>query len=235
MRTFIRDILYGLRIAFKNPIMLITSTACLGIGIGIFLLMFIPLNTLMIKPLPFTDSHELIWVHESHPKHNYQIMSVSYLNYLDWKSSITCVEELAAFMKQDISVERGETSQRIVGTYVTRDFFKLLDLSPDFGQFPDSKDDWIDSDGMEKIVISYSFWSRYFDKGPVINETIILGGISHRIVGIMPENYEIPSGSDVWMRLRLDPQAIPRDTHFLWVIGRLRNDVSLNEASAQIQ
>jgi putative ABC transport system permease protein len=126
MRGFRKDVGYGARMLFRHPVLMTSAIICLGIGIGVTATMFTILNTLLIQPLPFEEPSRLMWMHENHPQHHLNIMSVSYLNFRDWQLGNTVFEEMTAFTGQDMTATGSFGTHRVVTGRVSENFFDVL-------------------------------------------------------------------------------------------------------------
>jgi predicted permease len=88
------------------------------------------------------------------------------------------------------------------------------------------------------VVLAYSLWFRRFGSDPqVIGRTINVEGNEARVVGVMPRTFEYPQQSEVWLPLRFSERdlATQRGAHYLDVIGRLEEGVSLAAARDEMR
>ena len=92
--------------------------------------------------------------------------------------------------------------------------------------------------GAEDVaILSQEVWQTAFASDEsVMGRVVRIDGVPTRIVGIMPAGYDIHDAKvQVWLPLTLDP-ANPgnRGGHFLYLVGRLRDDVSMVQAGADV-
>ncbi|MBN1356765.1 ABC transporter permease [bacterium] len=227
------DVAYGGRMLVRHPVLMATAIGCLGVGIGVCATLFTIIATLLFHPLPFRNPGELIWLHESNPDLQKSIMSVSYLNFLDWQREQAVFESIAVFTSQDMNVEGPMGTERLVAGLVSAEFFEVLGVLPVRG---DLLENGHFQPGTEpSAVISWNMYRRLSrDSGIRIGDSIRLGGVEHTIIGIMPERFELPARADVWIPLMLDVDVLPRDTRFLWGIGRLDSGIDMRTASMEL-
>ena len=84
-------------------------------------------------------------------------------------------------------------------------------------------------------VVSHAFWMRRFGGDPVINRTLNLDGEGYTVVGIAPEHFAFPDGTEVWAPLLVDgDMATTRGSHWLDVFGRLVPDATIDDAQAEL-
>src|SRR5262249_12418198 len=86
-------------------------------------------------------------------------------------------------------------------------------------------------------VLSEAFWRTRFNADPtVVGRTIRFDGMPYTVVGIVPKDFQLLSGTSMWAIIpitRLPPQA--RGAHFLHAIGRLKPGVPLESATADLR
>ena len=233
MKTLWWDIRFSIRFLTRHPGIAVASITCLSLGLGACITVFTIINTLLLKPLPFYRPAELVWIHEKHPLHHPDTMSVSYMNYLDYKKTNTVFSKMAAFTTRDYNLEETNSSQRIITALVTPDFFDVLGVKPILGRTFVPNDINFESPGM--AVISENLWKKRFNQDKnIIGTNIQISGLTYSIIGVMPQNADIPAKTDVWTLVYLDPEEIPRDTHFLWVIARMKPTHTINDATNQL-
>ncbi|HEX6185245.1 MAG TPA: ABC transporter permease, partial [Pyrinomonadaceae bacterium] len=85
------------------------------------------------------------------------------------------------------------------------------------------------------VVISHGLWQRRFGSDPnTVGRTVELGGRSREVVGVMPPGFDFPRRVEVWGPLQLDMARESRDNRSYQVLGRLREDVPLEQAQAEM-
>jgi len=123
--------------------------------------------------------------------------------------------------------------ERSFGAWVTTNSFDLLQVQPLAGR------GFLPEEGLPGApavaLISHQAWQgRYGGSGAVVGRVMGVNGESTKIVGIMPEGFGSPYWEDVWLPVQVDPQAFQRGQGpGLEVFGRLREDVTLEEAKTE--
>ena len=117
---------------------------------------------------------------------------------------------------------------------VTPETFALFRVSPILGRtFTD--EETLPGEPSRVAVLSYSMWQSHFGSDPnVLGRTIQLNGAPYTIIGVMPAGFSFPDRAELWRPLPIDPKELDRGPHYLRVVGRLKRDVTLTQAQADM-
>lgn len=233
MRNFVQDLRYGIRMMAKRPGFTLIAALTLALGIGANTAIFSAVNAVLLKPLPFPESQQLVDLSETFKPNGFG--SVSVPNLEDWKSQNTVFAGIAPYFFTSFNLEGGETPQRIPGINVGANYFDVLGVKPTLGRtfLPGE-----DVAGNERVVvISDDLWRRNFAANPgIVNQTIPLNGQQYTVVGVMP-----PELSSLYRTVQMwSPLVFPendrlnRDDHKYLVIGRIKSGVTLAQAREQM-
>src|SRR6267142_1748198 len=134
METIWQDVRYGIRMLLKSPSFSIVATIALALGIGANTAIFSVVNGVLLRPLPFTKSEQLMSVWETDSSRGQVRGTASYPNFADWREQNHVFERIASYHGNDfIMTGRGE-SARLQGAVVNADLFPLLDVAPALGR-----------------------------------------------------------------------------------------------------
>jgi len=204
----------------------------LALGIGANCAVFNLINAVFLRPLPYKDGDRLVRIHSLNPSLNISTSDVSPLDFTDWRSQCKSFEYVAAFLIGGSIIKVEDETERVQAAGVTADFFPLFGVNPIAGRHFLPEEDKPQSNGA--AILSYKLWTRLFSADPhVIGRFISLNGRSVVIVGVMPQGFSYPAGTELWASLRLDDDY-PRSNRFLQVAGRLKGTASLESAQAEI-
>ena len=228
------DLLHGFRIIRRNPGFAAVAIVSLALGIGVNSTVFSSLSALVLHPFPFPHVDRVMTAWEISSKSN-EKEAVSPANFLDWKKESTSFEAMAASRPLDVTWTRSGEPERILSQLVTDDFFQVLGTSARTGRTFLKDEMHPGRDGV--VVLSHAFWkTRLASASNAIGQTLILGQKSYSIVGIMPETFNYPLETDVWVPLAMTPiEQNERGTRELEVIGRLRAGITQASASVELQ
>jgi putative ABC transport system permease protein len=174
------------------------------------------------------------------------LMNITSQNYLDWAAQQQVFASMAAIVDTgDIVLQRPDAELEVVkGQRVTASFFDVLRARPMLGAAFTSQNELAGSDRV--VVVSHGCWQRYFGGDPsAVGRSLVLSDEAYTIVGVMPASFAYPPGSsqpaDVWMPWVVGSQDRVRSGSGARALGggvqaiaRLRPDVSLDQAQAQM-
>ena len=242
METLWQDMRYGIRMLLKAPSFSIVATIALALGIGANTAIFSVVNGVLLRPLPFTKSEQLMSVWETDPTRGQVRGTASYPNFADWREQNRVFERMASYHGNDfIMTGRGE-STRLQGAVVNADLFPLLDVAPAIGRgFLPEEDNPGDSGRV--VMLSQELYQKRFNSDPnVIGQSIVLDGKNYTVVGVMPRAFQFPIQNEpveLWTTVALDregktPITDQRGAHYMNVLARLKPGVSKEQAQAEM-
>jgi len=233
MRNFVQDLRYAIRMMAKRPGFTIIAAVTLALGIGANTAIFSAVNAVLLKPLPFPESEQLLDLSETFKPDGYGSVSVPTLE--DWKNQNTVFEGMSAYTFTSFNLEGGDTPQRISGLRVGANYFDVLGVKPALGRtfFPGE-----DVAGRDQVVVlGDDLWRRSFGADPaIVNQTIPLNGQKYTVIGVMPrEMSALYRTVQMWSPLVFsETDRRERGDHKYSVIGRLKSGVTLAQAREQM-
>ena len=246
------DIRYGLRQLAKHPGFTFVAVITLALGIGANTAIFSVVNALLLKPLPFPASHELVAfgsvdLRESPSGKVTELNSLSYADYFDFREQNRTLEHVSVYRDRSFSVTTPEGATSLRGVMSSAEYFDVLGVKPIIGRSFTRADEQSGGgpDGF-KVILSYDYWQKQFggDKN-VIGRTIDLDRRPHTIIGVLPRGFQFPIQADpldFYVTIALDatssdgsePQTASRGAHMLQGIARLKPGVTIEQAQADI-
>jgi predicted permease len=235
--TVRQDVRFGVRTLMRRPGFAAVAVLTLGVGMGATTAIFSLIDSVLLKPLPFYEPDRLTMVWEVRPRFNQPRIEVAPLNYLDWQEQVQAFESLAAYVNGFVNLTGAGTPERLVKAQVTPNLFPMLGVDPLVGRWFVTPEG---TPGQTAVaILSYGLWQRRFgaDRG-IVGRTIQLDGQPHLVVGVMPRGFQFPrEGIQVWtpVDIRAGWGVRSRGTFFLYVVGRLKPNVSVEEANTQLK
>ena len=236
MNTLWQDLRYGARMLLRNPGFTIVAILALMLGIGATTAIFSVVNSVLLKPLPYPDSEQLVFMSEDHP----QIagMSIAYPNYQDWRAQNEVFEAIGVYRRQPYNLTGSGEPERIQGGMLSADMFTALRVNAMLGRVFTNDDD--KPDATPVVVLSYALWQRRFggDAG-ILNQQLTLSGRSYTVIGIMSPDYQFPARVELWTPVGLNAKAPGWDSRGnhpgLYGIARLKPGVTIDQARANME
>lgn len=232
--------LQDLRLAFRaltrSPGFYILTAATLALGIGTATVLFTVTESVLWRPLPFPDSERLVEVVEQSIKRPGN-GGVSAANFVDWRTKAQSFEGLAAYRWPENHILSGSGfSERVRSSLVSAGFFELLRVQPALGRAFQPQDEHSGSDRV--AILTYDCWQRDFgSSADVLQQSVKLDGEVYHVVGVLPPGLELEFLvlPDLFVPLTLSGTPIRRDSWQLSAIARLRPEVTMAGASAEMK
>lgn len=237
IETAWRDVRFGVRALVHSPVFSIVTVLSLALGIGANTAIFSVVNGLLLRPLPYPESERIVDVWHTPPQQSFPGLdkfSVSPANYLDWKAQSSAFEQIAVYTYSGFSLSAGADPLPLIGAVVSSDFFSVLRTNPMQGRTFTPDEEGSGKDNV--VVISHGLWQRAFGANPnIIGQSVIMNSRSFTVIGIMPQGFELPRQADLWVPLAWDEKERQvRSIHDYLVIARLKQNVSLKQAQAEM-
>jgi putative ABC transport system permease protein len=229
----IADLRYAFRMLAKSPAFTFVAILTLGLAIGANTAIFSVVNAVLLRPLPYPQSEQLVRVFGTQP--TLPEAPTSPANFLEWQTENQVFTRIATWNGQGFNLTGTDKPERVIGARVSSDMFQLLGVQPVIGRDFSAEED---RDGAERVVIlSYDFWQRRFGGDPnAIRQTIKLSDQTYTVIGVMPRGFAFPSTrSQIWTPMAFNAaERATRDTNFIDVVARVKPGVSLEQAQANM-
>jgi putative ABC transport system permease protein len=238
LETLLQDIRYGLRMLRRSPGFALAAIVTLGLGIGVNTAVFSVVNAIVLRPLPVRDTDRLVVVATQRASDR-TLRGVSFADLQDYRPATTGVfEDIAGYSVGFLGLASiGSEPERVLATWVTGNYFQLLDLRPALGRVIRA-DAGVPGRIDPVVVLGYSTWQRRFGGDPsVVGRSVVVNGRSCTIVGVAPVGFSGTfafSESELYLPLNwLSGDGFDdRQARGLHAIARLRANVTIDNAQA---
>ena len=235
MNTFLLDLRYGLRMLIQSPGFTAIAVLTLALGIGANTALFSVVKGVLLNPLAYPQSGELVGIYEKTP--GYDKAPIEYLNFLDWQRNSRSFESMAAYRHEDYDLIGTGEAENLSGYMISAGFFNTLRVAPILGRTFRPDDDQVGAAPV--VILSGGFWKRKFGSSPgVVGKPIILNGTAYTIVGVIPEGFNFYGNMrDVYTPIGQWKDPLFRDRRIsvsARAFGRLNAGVTLSRASAEM-
>jgi putative ABC transport system permease protein len=255
--SLLQDTRYAARALRKTPGFVLVAVITLAIGIGMNTAVFSIVNAVMLRSLPYPEPDGLVSIWERNsPVGQPANMStsgrsrgvaggtgrstVSPANLMDYRSGTTAFDNLAGVSPTAMNLTGNGPPERLTGERVTANYFSVLGVTPEIGRtFSDDED----REGGELVVVlTHRFWQRRLggDQG-ILGRPLMLDAKPYVVIGVMPASFQ--PATQFAQTVPVDflvPAAYPNELlanhgdHEIRVVGRLKRDLDLRTAQAQL-
>ncbi len=233
MTSILQDLKYSLRTIAKSPGFAIVAILTLALGIGANTAIFSVVDAVLLRPLPFKDSSQLVLLRETYK--SVGNVSVSYPNFLDWRQQSHCFAAMSVINNRGFNLSGVAQPENIGGYAVSPNLLALLGVRPVLGR------DFLPTE--EKpgtapvILLSYQLWQTHLGADPaVIGRSITLDGRSFSIVGILPPTFRLFDRTDVIVPIGVfaGDMTDRGERGDMDVVGRLSSGIALSQSAVEM-
>ena len=240
LETFAQDVRYALRMLGKSPGFTAVAVLTLALGIGANTALFSVVNGVLLNPLPYPSSDQIVSMAGWFP--GYGESSISYPDFLDWVRLNRTFSSLAAYRRDSFNLTGQGDAEQVTAMDISASFFSLLGVNPILGRDFSSVEDQLGAP--PTVILSGGFWKSKFGSSPdILGKALNLDGTDYTVVGVIPENFYFCCAatgfrlSDVYVPIGAskDPQVHDRRmVPSIWAVGRMKAGVTLAQARANM-
>lgn len=234
MSALMKEIRYSWRALVKRPFVTLTVAGTLALGLGANAAIFNLIDRLVLRPYPLDDPDSVVLLSETGPNLEFRKEAVAPANFFDWRADTRTLDFLSAYVWWDANlVDRGNP-ERLPGFQITSGFFEALSVRPALGRTFVRDDETFGRHHV--VIISDALWKRRFDADPsIIGRAVVVDGVPHEIVGVMPPRFAFPDGSQIWAPVAFDPKTPPtRNGRYVTTIGRIKPGRTLDDVQSEM-
>jgi predicted permease len=229
------DLRFAGRLLLKDKWFTLVAVVALALGIGVNATVFTFVNAVLIRGLPIADPDRTMAI-ISFDRVRDRRIGVSYLDYRDWKENTKAFDAFGAYSGTIANLsDEGQPPERYNGAHVTANTFGVLGARPVIGRdfVPDD-----DQPGAASVaLIGHKVWvNRYGSNPSVIGRTVRLNDVPTTIIGVLPEGFQFPFNTDVWMPLNQINGLLQqkRNSRPLQTFGHLAPGVTREQAQSEL-
>jgi len=234
----ISDLRFAFRTLTKAPGFAAIAILTLALGIGLNTSIFSLINDLFLRPLPFKDVNRLVHLYSNARERNLLELAISVPRFQYYKDGQTIFEEFGGENVSAFTLTGLGDAAHIFGGRVTSNYFDVLGVRPILGRnfLPE------EAEGADVAMVTVNFWQKRMGGDPhVIGRSITLNGVTHTIVGILPDlpfSWVGPN-SEIWTTKPyvvqgLTYEQVMRGSGILRVVGRLKPGITIEQARAAL-
>lgn len=237
LESLLQDIRYTLRALRRDLGFTLFAVLIVGLGIGVSTVVFSVFNTLLIRPLPFRDAKNLVWI-ANNGESGLSGATVQVNPFADFKRNTRSFSEVSGYFAfygfGDSKLIGGGEPERLIGVPVTDNFFQTLGIRPQIGRLFDVEES--KQNGRRAVLLSHGFWKRRFAGNPkIVGTALTIDNQATTVIGVLPASFDFasvfaPGGHvDFFSPFPLSPEN-DRMGNTLSIVGRLKPGITLERA-----
>lgn len=206
----------------------------LALGLGATTAIYTLVERLLLSPLPYPDAGRLVWIWNVPPRAGAGLRGLFAVDLDEIRRESRLFESFGGAFPGSWNVTGAGEPQRLAGVRVTADFFPTLGIEPQTGRLFLPEEYHV---GHEMVaLLSYSFWQNHLGGDPnIAGRRFLIDGVSFEIVGVMPREFAMSSGNDLWAPLPAEsPYIVGRAWRWVQTCARLKPGVEPRQAQAEL-
>src|ERR1700748_971015 len=203
----IADLKCAIRVLLKSPLFSVVAVLPLGLGVGANTAIFSVVEGSLLRSLPFPSADRLVRLYEAQDEGDARsgTLNMSEETIAQWREFGRDVfEDIGAATGASVVVGgvKGEPARTLQAARISANFFSVLGLPPARGRNFTAEADR--QGGPPAAIISEDFWRTELNaRADVIGSTLMLDGVPHTVVGVMPKAFRHPYRASIWIPLAL--------------------------------
>jgi predicted permease len=233
-----RELRHTLRTLPRRPSFTFAAIATLALGIGATTAIFSVVYSVLLKPLPYPSSGELVRI-----RHNAAVVSGDLTSstsmYFSYRAENRTLAEIGMWANGGVTVSRADGTDRVRSLHATHGLLQALGVQPLHGRWFTEAEHGPAAQGPKPVILSYGFaQNRFGGDAAALGREIEVNGQQSQIVGIMPRDFRFLDMSppfEIIVAIQLNPANQNIGIFNLDALARLKPGVTPAEASADLQ
>ena len=231
MKGLLQDFRYALRQLRKRPGFTAVLVLTLALGIGATTAIFSVVYGVLLRSLPYTDPNRIVAVFEITTKGTWNRLADP--NFDDFRDQSHSFQAIAKYGANIASVSGASQPTRTMVASVSPDFLKVFRVQPIIGRDLTAAD--ARKGSAPVVLVSYGYWKQYLGSSQDLSQLHLkVDNAIFSVIGVLPEGFQFPSDVGLWLPADLDGENPSRTSHNYDAVGRLRDGVTVEQASADI-
>jgi predicted permease len=237
---FMQDLRYTLRTLRRDRGFTIVAVLILALGIGANIVVFSVVSTILLRPLPFPNSHELVWIAPPPQKCGLSCATYSADAYDEFRSLSHSYQDVTGYMAFSTAdnlrlTGRGEPVPA-TGIEVIGNFFQVLGVQPAIGRLFRPEETLHGAHPV--VLLANHWWRRQFAADPdIVGKEIDLNGTPVTVIGVLPVSFDFGAVFSPGAKIdAFTPEILDNERtwgNIVTMIGRLKPGVSIGQAQAE--
>jgi predicted permease len=234
-----QDVVHATRQLSRAPLFTVVAVATLALGIGANTAIFSVINAVLVRPLPYKDSDQLVRFIENFPAPRgsngppLRVPGMDLAELATLRAQAQTLSHVAAFAPATMMLTRDDDTIRVEGAQLSPDTFPALGARALVGRTFERGEDTAAAPGV--VVLSYGAWQRLFGGDPhILGRVVTLDGTGRSIVGVMPRGFGFPDARTEFLLPFVPPTLPPGFRSSRPAIARIKPGVTRQAAAAEV-
>jgi len=226
MGTFVADLKFALRMLRRSPGVAAAAIMALALGIGANTAIFSVVDGVLLRPLPYPDSQQLVAVYRTSSRYGWQSSPFSYPDFKDLLAQNHVFENVGVWSDGDASLAGSGAPERVLTRVASSTLLATLRVAPVVGRNFLPSEELEGSDHV--VLLDFQLALRRFGSAhEALGKSVRLNGVDYQVVGILPRGFRFDAPADVWRPTSTTRDIMQvRNAHFLNVLARQKPGVS---------
>jgi predicted permease len=224
----------------RAPVFTAVTLVILAVGIGATTAIFSLVNSILLRPLPYSHPEELVEIRATAPGIRIEAITIPPVAYFTFRQENHVFQDIGLYdpgmnnSGQTVSITGLDEPMRVPALPVTASVLPILRITPLSGRFFTQEDELPGS--ADTAILTYGFWRSQFGGRSVIGKTVDVNGKPHTIIGVLPQSFRFLDDTSLAMLLPMKLEhAGPTINDWNYVgIARLKPGMTLAEANADV-
>jgi predicted permease len=241
-----QDIRHAVRGLLRAPAFSGVTILTLALGIGANTAIFSIVNGVILRPLGYPKPDQLMYLTTRFPVMGFDQFWVSPPEYFEFREINQSFAVVGAFTTGEVNLTAGGRPVRVRSASVDDGLLRALGVQPAMGRLfaageadvtgPPPAPGSPPAPVPPIVILSHELWQTAFGGQPVVGQTVEVNGLPREVIGIMPPGMDVMDNrTEIWTPLGLNAgNRQNRGSHFLYLIGRLREGVTPEQAQTEL-
>ncbi len=228
--VWIRDARFGLRLLRKNPGFTAVAVLALALGIAANTAIFSVVYATLLAPLPYPAPDQLVMVW-SRIQDNRNVSAAG--TFLEWKRQASSFQQLCAWTGRSVNLATDQRPERLPAAATTPRFLSMIGYPFELGR------DFLEEEGTvgkdHVVILTNVTWrERFGSDRSIVGRQLRINGAPYTVVGVLAAGPGDRIQNKLYVPLSFEPEQVNHDFHWLLVMGRLKPNVTLEQANANM-
>jgi len=231
LHSALSDCRFGARQLRKNPGTTTIMVFTLALAIGATTAIFSVVYGVLVRPLPYAEPNRIMAIFEVNSGGTWSRLADP--NFNDFRIQSHSFQAIAKYADMIASVSGASQPTRTTVAAVSPEFLRVFRVQPVIGR--DFSADDAKKGAAPVVLVSHGYWKQYLGSARDLSQSHLrIDSAVFSVIGVLPAGFQFPSDVALWLPADMDGENPSRTSHNYNAVGRLRDGVTVEEASRDI-